>query len=112
MKRLRVKPRENYEERLTEVGFNYYNLKSDDDTDYWQESVMYGFSEREIDFIQESTQELHNMAIDMVSRIVKSGDYPEYFELNDIAYRDWETDQKSTRLNSSHSAKSRMPSSA
>ena len=85
MKRLRVKPRENYEERLTEVGFNYYNLKSDDDTDYWQESVMYGFSEREIDFIQVSTQELHNMAIDMVSRIVKSGDYPEYFELNDIA---------------------------
>ena len=29
-----------------------------------------------------------------------------------IGYRDWETDRKSTRLNSSHSAKSRMPSSA
>ena len=29
-----------------------------------------------------------------------------------IQYRDWETDRKSTRLNSSHSAKSRMPSSA
>ena len=29
-----------------------------------------------------------------------------------IKYRDWETDRKSTRLNSSHSAKSRMPSSA
>ena len=29
-----------------------------------------------------------------------------------IVYRDWETDRKSTRLNSSHSAKSRMPSSA
>ena len=28
------------------------------------------------------------------------------------AYRDWETDRKSTRLNCSHSAKSRMPSSA
>ena len=28
------------------------------------------------------------------------------------AYRDWETDRKSTRLNYSHSAKSRMPSSA
>ena len=27
-------------------------------------------------------------------------------------YRDWETDRKSTRLNSGHSAKSRMPSSA
>ena len=29
-----------------------------------------------------------------------------------LCYRDWETDRKSTRLNSSHSAKSRMPSSA
>ena len=29
-----------------------------------------------------------------------------------VYYRDWETDRKSTRLNSSHSAKSRMPSSA
>ena len=31
---------------------------------------------------------------------------------NTTEYRDWETDRKSTRLNSSHSAKSRMPSSA
>ena len=32
--------------------------------------------------------------------------------LSGVPYRDWETDRKSTRLNSSHSAKSRMPSSA
>ena len=32
--------------------------------------------------------------------------------IGSIKYRDWETDRKSTRLNSSHSAKSRMPSSA
>ena len=29
-----------------------------------------------------------------------------------VGYRDWETDRKSTRLNSSHSRASRMPSSA
>ena len=29
-----------------------------------------------------------------------------------LVYRDWETDRKSTRLNSSHSRASRMPSSA
>ena len=29
-----------------------------------------------------------------------------------VAYRDWETDRKSTRLNSSHSGEARMPSSA
>ena len=31
---------------------------------------------------------------------------------NAAAYRDWETDRKSTRLNSSHRSLSRMPSSA
>ena len=30
----------------------------------------------------------------------------------DVCYRDWETDRKSTRLNSSHRSLSRMPSSA
>ena len=29
-----------------------------------------------------------------------------------FGYRDWETDRKSTRLNSSHITRSRMPSSA
>ena len=32
--------------------------------------------------------------------------------LQEPAYRDWETDRKSTRLNSSHITRSRMPSSA
>ena len=38
--------------------------------------------------------------------INKNGEEPEE------TYRDWETDRKSTRLNSSHSGESRMPSSA
>ena len=32
--------------------------------------------------------------------------------IHDTGYRDWETDRKSTRLNSSHRSLSRMPSSA
>ena len=39
----------------------------------------------------------------------KMGDH--YIKLA-IIYRDWETDRKSTRLNSSHRSLSRMPSSA
>ena len=35
-----------------------------------------------------------------------------YLNVNSDLYRDWETDRKSTRLNSSHSGESRMPSSA
>ena len=33
-------------------------------------------------------------------------------EMIECRYRDWETDRKSTRLNSSHRSLSRMPSSA
>ena len=35
-----------------------------------------------------------------------------YIRYRDTRYRDWETDRKSTRLNSSHRSLSRMPSSA
>ena len=40
---------------------------------------------------------------------------PDVFDANEVyreKYRDWETDRKSTRLNSSHLKLSRMPSSA
>ena len=41
------------------------------------------------------------------------GQSPEDYKGYHIAnYRDWETDRKSTRLNSSHRSLSRMPSSA
>ena len=47
-------------------------------------------------------------------RKAKTGSKNTFCQINplDNNYRDWETDRKSTRLNSSHSAKSRMPSSA
>ena len=34
------------------------------------------------------------------------------YHFKNTVYRDWETDRKSTRLNSSHEIPSRMPSSA
>ena len=40
--------------------------------------------------------------------------FPKFMVHRDVSkgYRDWETDRKSTRLNSSHEFVSRMPSSA
>ena len=42
----------------------------------------------------------------------KQPKYNKQMEKRDGTYRDWETDRKSTRLNSSHITRSRMPSSA
>ena len=50
--------------------------------------------------------DLERYLVTCLSCLKKSAPY------DDMGYRDWETDRKSTRLNSSHSAKSRMPSSA
>ena len=49
------------------------------------------------------------------SEIDSAGYFKEQLNIDEMEfniYRDWETDRKSTRLNSSHSGESRMPSSA
>lgn len=84
MKRhINFEKRPDHAQRLEEIGFNYWNSPSGPDKlPYWQEGVMYVMSETEIDELQEATQNLHDMSIEMVSKIVKSGDYPEYFNLD------------------------------
>ena len=60
--------------------------------------------------LERDFEELIEMDADMSHRV---RDLSKMIELKELElYRDWETDRKSTRLNSSHSAKSRMPSSA
>ena len=57
-------------------------------------------------FIQATMQRLQSL-IDGLNNAKILHDWDNY-----QAYRDWETDRKSTRLNSSHITRSRMPSSA
>lgn len=77
--------RKYYGAELNRIGMNYWDSPSGPDKlPYWQEGVVYGFGESEIDQIQSVTQELHNMCLEMVGQVVKSGDYPEYFKLTDL----------------------------
>lgn len=86
MRRYHFQARPNYEARLKEIGFDHYSLPSGpDNLPYWQEGVCYIFSEKQIDLIEEATQELHDMSVDMVRSIVQSGDYPDYFGLDNNA---------------------------
>ena len=61
------------------------------------------------DFVPPTWNEVANY---IWNKVVSEGKKPDKNKIKTVAYRDWETDRKSTRLNSSHSAKSRMPSSA
>ena len=70
----------------------YYNNTSGNEEMIVNKQNIYRDEELKILLAKETYQEIYNIAMG--------------------TYRDWETDRKSTRLNSSHSAKSRMPSSA
>ena len=66
-------------------------------------------------YIARGLASLHKMTSngdDVDQKPVKIGKFKNNDDARNACYRDWETDRKSTRLNSSHSAKSRMPSSA
>ena len=85
MYRTNFAQRPDYVKRLEELGFSYWNLPSGPlKKPYWSEGACYVFKESEIDAIQAATQELHFMCLDMVDQIVTSGDYPEYFKLNNL----------------------------
>lgn len=86
MKRHHFPKRSDYIQQLEKIGFNYWDLPSGpEQLPYWQEGVTYAFAETQIDRIQEATQCLHDMSLEMVASIVKSGDYPDYFALDDLS---------------------------
>ena len=72
-------------------------------------SIEFGFSTTFVELFKEIQK-----AYDFVQTNKNWGDLAVtlYNLLHGVVYRDWETDRKSTRLNSSHSGESRMPSSA
>ena len=78
--------------------------------DMWMHHVEYQLEEQFAD-------EKNNLIMFGRSNRDANGEYTDFGKSGNVIkmgarYRDWETDRKSTRLNSSHSGESRMPSSA
>lgn len=62
----------------TELGFSYSG-------DYWMEGKCYVISQVLKQKIEDTTNELYSMAIDYVSQIITSGDYPDEYGLSDMS---------------------------
>lgn len=72
------KPRADMVQQCLAVGFDYYNLPSSDGSHYWSDEVAYEFSLAEIELIEDSANELHQMCLSVVADEVKRGDYLHY----------------------------------
>jgi glutathionylspermidine synthase len=69
------KARPNWKERCKAVGFDYFNLPSSDGSAYWSDEVGYEFTIAQVDHLDDSTNELHAMCMDVVRDLIARGDY-------------------------------------
>lgn len=79
MKRIaNFKQRKDMENQLNNIGFDYWHLPSSDGSTYWNDTVGYEFKLEEIDKIEDSANEIHQMCLDFVDEEIKKGDYRGY----------------------------------
>lgn len=63
MKRIAIKPRENYVQKIEEMGFNFH-------TDYWKENAYYSFTMKEIEEIEKATNVCYDMYVNAVQYVI------------------------------------------
>ena len=93
-------------------NFNVYKKRDGQEWKPIGEYFCSNFEEAKKEFAQNCWNDLLNGKHGDNFNLFTQSDKDEFDFITEGKYRDWETDRKSTRLNSSHSAKSRMPSSA
>ena len=71
MKRIKINPRRNWQEKVEQLGFGFHTLESI----YWDESAYYEFSLKEIETIEKATNELWKMCLEAVEHVVSKKKY-------------------------------------
>ena len=70
MKRIAITPRPDWTAQADALGFHFHTI---DGATYWDESAYYAFGLRQVeDDIEAPTQQLHDMAMDLVDEVVQS----------------------------------------
>ncbi|CAM3830418.1 glutathionylspermidine synthase family protein [Parendozoicomonas haliclonae] len=70
MERVAIAPRDDWEQTAEQLGFRFASIDGDV---YWDESAYYRFSLNAVEQeIEEPTEEIHQMCLDLVDRVVRS----------------------------------------
>lgn len=70
MQRIHIAERPDWRTQAESLGFHFHTI---DGEPYWDESAYYAFSLRQIeDDIEAPTQDLHDMAMQLVDEVVRS----------------------------------------
>ncbi|MBF7684803.1 glutathionylspermidine synthase family protein [Acinetobacter sp. B10A] len=85
MKRVILPKRTQWEKEHQKIGFDYFNLPSEDGSIYWSEGVAYEFHLTHIEQLEDAANELHQMCLDLVQDMITRGNYPAYFQLPNAA---------------------------
>jgi glutathionylspermidine synthase len=89
VRRVSIDPRIGWQKRVEEYGLYYHTLRGEP---YWDESACYQFTSHEIDTIEQATQTLHEMCMDLVGEVVEKGMLDLFFipkEYQDYVARSW-----------------------
>ena len=71
MKRISVQPRIDYVKKLEELSFEFHTM----DEIYWDESAYYEFTSKQIDQLDDETNELYGMCLEAVQYVIDNDLY-------------------------------------
>ncbi|REF26937.1 glutathionylspermidine synthase [Xenorhabdus cabanillasii] len=78
MKRINITERPDWREKATEYGFNFHTMYGQP---YWSEEAYYQFSLSQIEEIESVTEELHQMCLQVVEKVVNSEELLTKFQI-------------------------------
>ena len=72
MRRERQEARPDYKEKIEQLGLSFHTV---DDLPYWFEGAAYQFERREIEELEAATDELHELCLSAVERVIETQDF-------------------------------------
>ncbi|KHN50062.1 glutathionylspermidine synthase family protein [Pectobacterium fontis] len=109
MKRIEITARPDWQEKAAEFGFRFHTMYGEP---YWSEEAYYQFTLAQIEELEETTAELHQMCLQVVEKVINSDALLAKFQIPkhtwEFVRQSWRTHQPSlySRLDLAYDGKS------